>query len=64
MHVYDYMMVLVSVSDSVRTENYMNEHILGGSLSHLVGLGAVEEEESGEENPQKRKNVDRIDAFL
>lgn len=48
----------------MRTENYMNKHILGGSLSHLEGQVAVEEEESGGENPQKRKNVDHIDAFL
>lgn len=48
----------------MRTENYMNKHILGGSLNHLEGQVAVEEEESGGENPQKRKNVDHIGAFL
>lgn len=42
----------------------MNKHILGGSLSHLEGQVAVEREESGEKNLQKRKNVDHIDAFL
>lgn len=48
----------------MRTENYMNKHILGGSHSHVEGQVAVKEEESGEENQQKRKNVDHIDGFL
>lgn len=47
----------------MRTENYMNKHILGGSHSHTEGQVAVKEE-SGEENQQKRKNVDPTDAFL